>query len=112
MEKLSPMQIKLNVDSLNRWDNSIFTHLVSAVLYQLLQGKQGFNELVKLLNIENDTRPLTKALEILKRHGYIVLTAVHTVIKRGDYSVTAKGENMRELMDSLIASSVVNNKKP
>lgn len=70
-----------------------------AIIHFLFEGPKGFNELKRNLGAIS-SKTLSKCLKELVRHG-IVKRRVHSSPIRVEYSLTQKGEDLRELENAL-----------
>jgi DNA-binding HxlR family transcriptional regulator len=91
-QKITPEEVKNEIDSLQETFNVIFQKWSLEILYTLLLKKNsGFGVLKKVLGV--NSRTLSDKLKLLQKHGYIE-RKVHTGPPlRVEYKLSSKGKD-------------------
>ena len=91
-QKITPMELKEELDSLQQSFNLLFQKWSLEILYTLmLKDAIGFGGIKKILTV--NSRTLSDKLKMLQNHGYITRNVTSGPPLRVEYSLTAKGKN-------------------
>lgn len=91
-QKITPTELKEEIDSLQESFNLLFQKWSLEILYTLLlKTTAGFGEIKKTLTV--NSRTLSDKLKMLQTHGYITRTVTAGPPLRVEYALTSKGKN-------------------
>ncbi len=91
-QKITPTELKDEVESLQETFNSLFQKWSLEILYTLLlKDTMGFGGIKKTLAV--NSRTLSDKLKMLQKHGYITRNVAAGPPLRVEYALTAKGKN-------------------
>ena len=91
-QKISPTELKNEVESLQESFNLLFQKWSLEILYTImLKDSIGFGELKKILTV--NSRTLSDKLKMLQNHCYITREVSHGPPLRVEYSLTSKGKD-------------------
>ena len=91
-QKITPKELKDEVESLQETFNLIFQKWSLEILYTLmLKDKIGFGEVKRILGV--NSRTLSDKLKMLQNHGYITRNVSVGPPLRVQYGLTSKGKN-------------------
>lgn len=91
-QKITPTELKLEIDSLQESFNLLFQKWSLEILYTLLlKDAIGFGEIKKILTV--NSRTLSDKLKMLQNHKYITRKVTAGPPLRVEYALTAKGKN-------------------
>jgi DNA-binding HxlR family transcriptional regulator len=91
-EKITPTELKEELDSLQETFNLLFQKWSLEILYTLLlKDAIGFGEIKKILTV--NSRTLSDKLKMLQKHSYITRKVTSIPPLRVKYSLTSKGKN-------------------
>ena len=91
-QKISPTELKDELESLKESFNFIFQKWSLEILYTLLlKAAIGFGGLKKILNV--NSRTLSDKLKMLQKHGYITRNVTTGPPLRVKYNLTSKGKS-------------------
>jgi DNA-binding HxlR family transcriptional regulator len=91
-QKITPKELKDEVESLQETFNLLFQKWSLEILYSLiLKDAIGFGEIKKILGV--NSRTLSDKLKMLQIHGYITRNVTVGPPLRVDYALTSKGKN-------------------
>ncbi len=72
------------------------------IVYNLLQGALGFNELSRRA-INVNSRTLSQRLDLLEQHGLISRTVQSSIPPRTSYELTDVGMALRPIIEAIVA---------
>jgi DNA-binding HxlR family transcriptional regulator len=91
-QKITPTELKDEVESLQESFNFLFQKWSLEVLYTLmLKDFIGFGGIKKILSV--NSRTLSDKLKMLQKHGYITRNIISGPPLKVEYSLTSKGKN-------------------
>ncbi len=91
-QKLTPKDLKDEVESLQETFNLLFQKWSLEILYSLLlKDAVGFGEIKRILGV--NSRTLSDKLKMLQAHGYITRNVSEGPPLRVEYALTSKGKN-------------------
>ena len=91
-QKITPTELKLELDSLQETFNLLFQKWTLEILYTLfLKDAIGFGEIKKILTV--NSRTLSDKLKMLQKDGYISRNVDSGPPLRVEYLLTKKGKN-------------------
>ncbi|MCW4024211.1 MAG: helix-turn-helix transcriptional regulator [Candidatus Bathyarchaeota archaeon] len=91
-QKITPTELKLELDSLQETFNLLFQKWSLEILYTLfLKDAIGFGEIKKTLTV--NSRTLSDKLKMLQKNGYITRNITSGPPLRVEYTLTSKGKN-------------------
>jgi len=91
-QKISPAELKNEVESLQETFNLLFQKWSLEILYTLmLKDFIGFGEIKKILSV--NSRTLSDKLKMLQKHGYITRNVTAGPPLRVEYALTSKGKD-------------------
>jgi DNA-binding HxlR family transcriptional regulator len=91
-QKITPTELKLELDSLQETFNLLFQKWSLEILYTLfLKDAIGFGEIKKILTV--NSRTLSDKLKMLQKNGYISRNVTNGPPLRVEYTLTEKGRN-------------------
>jgi DNA-binding HxlR family transcriptional regulator len=91
-QKITPTELKLELDSLQETFNMLFQKWTLEILYTLfLKDAIGFGEIKKILTV--NSRTLSDKLKMLQKNGYISRNVTDGPPLRVEYTLSKKGKN-------------------
>jgi DNA-binding HxlR family transcriptional regulator len=91
-QKITPTELKLELDSLQETFNFLFQKWTLEILYTLfLKDAIGFGEIKKTLTV--NSRTLSDKLKMLQKNGYVNRNVTDGPPLRVEYKLTEKGKN-------------------
>ncbi len=91
-QKVSPTELKEEIDSLQPTFNLLFQKWSLEILYTLLlKNAIGFGEIKRILTV--NSRTLSDKLKMLQANGYITRNVSAGPPLRVEYALTSKGKN-------------------
>jgi DNA-binding HxlR family transcriptional regulator len=91
-QKITPMEVKEEIDSLQETFNVLFQKWSLEILYTLLLKKNsGFSGLKKMLGV--NSRTLSDKLKLLQKYGYIERNVKTGPPLRVEYTLSDKGKD-------------------
>ncbi len=91
-QKITPKELKDEVESLQDTFNLLFQKWSLEILYTLiLKDTIGFGEIKKILGV--NSRTLSDKLKMLQTHGYITRNVTAGPPLRVEYALTSKGKD-------------------
>jgi DNA-binding HxlR family transcriptional regulator len=91
-QKITPTELKLELDSLQETFNLLFQKWTLEILYTLfLKDAIGFGEIKKTLTV--NSRTLSDKLKMLQKNGYVSRNVDSGPPLRVEYKLTKKGKN-------------------
>lgn len=70
------------------------------IVYNLLQGPLGFNELSRRA-VNVNSRTLSQRLDLLEQHGIVTRTVYSTIPPRTSYALTEAGTGLRPVLAAI-----------